>query len=76
MLDIPIQSEFITLGQLLKLAGVIGSGGEVKTFLQETSIQVNGEHDNRRGRKVLPGDIVVVEGFPEKLHIVADDPTV
>jgi ribosome-associated protein len=53
---------YITLGQLLKLAGVVATGGEVKTFLLETSIRVNGEHDNRRGRKLRPGDVVAVEG--------------
>jgi ribosome-associated protein len=71
--DIPIHGEFITLGQLLKLAGVLGSGGEVRAFLQETSIRVNGEHDNRRGRKLHPGDIIVVEGFPETLRVVVAD---
>jgi len=61
MKTIPIHDEFITLGQLLKLAGFVGSGGEVKTYLQETSITVNGEHDNRRGRKIYVGDVVAVE---------------
>ncbi|MBC8101338.1 MAG: RNA-binding S4 domain-containing protein [Cytophagales bacterium] len=73
MQDIPITSEHLTLGQFLKLAGLIGSGGEVKTYLMETSIQVNGEHDNRRGRKLFPGDILVVEkGDP--FRIVGMDP--
>ena len=61
MQDVPITSEFITLGQFLKLAGLVGSGGEVKPYLLETSIQINGEHDNRRGRKLFPGDIIIVE---------------
>jgi S4 domain protein YaaA len=73
MQDIPITSEFITLGQFLKLAGLVNSGGEVKTYLAETSIQINGEHDNRRGRKIFPGDIVIVEkGDP--FQVVATDP--
>ena len=72
MIDIPITSEFIALGQFLKLAGLVGSGGEVKTYLLETSIQINGEHDNRRGRKIFPGDIVIIEkGNP--FRVVAID---
>jgi ribosome-associated protein YbcJ (S4-like RNA binding protein) len=54
MQDIPITSEFITLGQFLKLAGLVGSGGEVKPYLLETSIQINGEHDKRRGGNSSP----------------------
>ena len=50
----------IRLGQLLKLAGIVGGGGEVKDFLAVESVQVNGEPDNRRGRQLHPGDIVVI----------------
>ena len=54
MREISVRGDHITLGQLLKVAGFVGTGGEVKYFLQETSIKVNGEHDNRRGRKLRP----------------------
>jgi S4 domain protein YaaA len=73
MQEIPITSEFITLGQFLKLAGLVDSGGEVKTYLAETSIQINGEHDNRRGRKLFPGDTITVEKG-ESFQIVTGDP--
>ena len=70
MREIEIQTEFITLGQLLKLADFIGSGGEVKSFLLETTIKVNDVHDNRRGRKLYPGDILAVEKL-EPVRVVA-----
>jgi ribosome-associated protein len=63
--QVEIRDEYITLGQLLKLAGFIGSGGGAKDFLAEAQITVNGEPDNRRGRKVRPGDVVVVAGAGE-----------
>ena len=63
MREVAISTEYITLGQALKLADVVGSGGEVKTFLQESKVTVNGEPENRRGRKLVPGDSVDVEGF-------------
>lgn len=50
----------IRLGQLLKLAGVIGSGAEVKAFLVTESVSVNGAREQRRGRQLRPGDIVEV----------------
>ncbi|BCJ87469.1 S4 domain-containing protein YaaA [Effusibacillus dendaii] len=62
MRQVSIYSDEITLGQLLKHADIIGSGGEVKAFLQETKILVNGQPENRRGRKLREGDIVEVEG--------------
>ncbi|BBI30604.1 S4 domain-containing protein YaaA [Cohnella abietis] len=63
MKNIGISTEYITLGQFLKLAECIGTGGEVKHFLQETRVLVNNEPDNRRGRKLRVGDIVEVDGF-------------
>ena len=71
---IPLRGPFITLGQLLKYAGIVGSGGDVKSFLAETSITVNSEHENRRGRKLYPGDTVVVEGH-DPLLLAAEDQT-
>lgn len=63
MKNIGISTEYITLGQFLKLAECIGTGGEVKHFLQEKSVKINGEPDNRRGRKLRVGDRIEVEGF-------------
>jgi ribosome-associated protein len=63
MKSIGISTEYITLGQFLKLAECIGTGGEVKHFLQEKSVLVNSETENRRGRKLRVGDIVEVAGY-------------
>jgi len=58
---IHINTEYITLGQLLKFADVVSSGSEAKFYLVSHKIVVNDELDNRRGRKLRPGDIVVIE---------------
>lgn len=60
--EIPIRGEMIRLGQLLKLAGIVGGGGEVKELLANESVLVNGEPDSRRGRQLHPGDVVAVVG--------------
>lgn len=52
---IKIDTEFITLSQLLKIAGAIGTGGEAKWYLQENDVIIDGLVDNRRGRKLYPG---------------------
>ncbi|WP_143528517.1 RNA-binding S4 domain-containing protein [Rubrobacter xylanophilus] len=50
----------ITLGQALKLARVVGSGGEAKLVIQSGEVRVNGEVETRRGRRLRPGDVVEV----------------
>jgi ribosome-associated protein len=59
---IPIRGDTIRLGQLLKLADVIGSGAEVKSLLAAGEVTVNGEPEDRRGRQLHPGDVVRVAG--------------
>lgn len=58
-----ISTEYIPLGQFLKLAEIIDTGGQAKFFLAETYIEVNGEEENRRGKKLYNGDMVYVDGF-------------
>ncbi|WP_019157228.1 S4 domain-containing protein YaaA [Robertmurraya massiliosenegalensis] len=57
---IKIETEYITLGQFLKLAELIDSGGMAKWFLSEYEIKVNGEQDQRRGRKLRVGDKITI----------------
>lgn len=66
-----IYTEFITLGQLVKALGMIGNGGEIKMFLAETEVFVNGEVDQRRGRKIRVGDRVVIRG--EEILVISRD---
>jgi len=67
--DVAIRGDTIRLGQLLKLAGVVGGGGELKAFLAATPVLVNGEPDVRRGRQLHPGDVVAVAD--EELRVVS-----
>ncbi|MEX2194149.1 MAG: RNA-binding S4 domain-containing protein [Thermoleophilaceae bacterium] len=58
--EVPITGDMIRLGQLLKLSGVVEAGGEMKAFLAEEGVFVNGEPEARRGRQLHPGDSVRV----------------
>ena len=60
MREIPIRGEVIRLGELLKLAGVVGTGGEAKLLLASEEVRVNGEPESRRGRQLREGDEVLV----------------
>ncbi len=61
-MKVTITTEYITLGQFLKLARIISNGGDAKIFLLTTEVFVNGELEQRRGRKLRPLDIVSVNG--------------
>ena len=69
MRDVAIRGGMIRLGQLLKLAGVVDTGGELKMLLAEAGVLVNGEPEERRGRQLHDGDVVAVAG--EELRVVA-----
>lgn len=66
-MNIKISDDHITLGQLLKKTDFIQSGGEAKFAVKAMTITVNGEKEDRRGRKLYKGDIVVIEG--KEIHL-------
>ena len=61
--DIRIETEEIQLDQFLKWAGVLASGGEVKTLIENRQIKRNGETESARRRKLHAGDIIEIEGL-------------
>ncbi|HSJ37288.1 MAG TPA: S4 domain-containing protein YaaA [Planococcus sp. (in: firmicutes)] len=71
MKEIGIETEYITLGQLLKMTDIINSGGMAKWFLSEHEVFVNGEAENRRGKKLRPEDIVSIPEAGEFRIVVA-----
>ncbi len=67
--DVQIEGETIRLAQLLKLAGLVQTGGESKALLAEGVVRVNGELEARRGRQLRAGD--VIEAVGESLRVTA-----
>lgn len=61
--EVQLEAEFVTLGQLLKEEGVVATGGKAKWYLRETTVLVNGEPDDRRGRKLYADDVVEVPEY-------------
>lgn len=59
---IHIETEYIKLQDLLKLAAAVSTGGEAKILIQEGDVTVNGEVCTMRGKKIRPGDEVVLRG--------------
>jgi S4 domain protein YaaA len=69
MEQIKIHTEYITLGQFLQLADLISTGGMAKWFLSEYEVLINGEQDQRRGRKLRQGDKVEIKGVHKTFTI-------
>lgn len=61
MQEVEIQTEFIKLQQVLKLAGIIGQGSDARALIAEGLVYVNGEQALERGKKIRPNDVVEVK---------------
>lgn len=68
-MKIEIKGDYIELQQLIKLADIASGGGEAKQMIQDGIVQVNGETETRRSRKIRKGDCVTVKGVPGMLEI-------
>lgn len=69
-MELNIKTEYIKLDALLKLANLIDSGGMAKMVIQDGLVQVNGEVEYRRGKKIYPGDRIC---FQEETVIVTGE---
>ena len=65
-----IRTGEIKLDSFLKLAGAAQTGGQAKLLVQNGLVQVNGQLETRRGRKLKTGDVVTVNS--EDRYIVCD----
>lgn len=57
-----LRDDFIKLGQAMKLAGMVGSGVDAKMLIQDGQVEVNGEVEYQRGKKLHEGDVITFNG--------------
>ena len=62
MMTFTVKGEYITLGQLLKAAGLVDNGVEAKEVIRNGEASVDGAVDERRGRKLYGGESVIFRG--------------
>ena len=67
METIKIKDKYIKLGQAMKLAGLAEEGSEAKQVIQSGEVEVNGQTENRRGRKLFEGDVFTFQGKTVKV---------
>lgn len=56
-----LRDDYITLQQLLKACDIVSSGGQAKVYLETKTVLVNGQPENRRGKKIVAGDVVTLD---------------
>ena len=69
---IKIKTTFIQLQQLLKFADVVEEGADAKILIQEGYVTLNGETETRRGKKIYPGDEVLISYDGQKISLKVD----
>jgi ribosome-associated protein len=66
---VTIRDGSIRLGQFLKLADVVDAGSDVKELLETGEVEVNGKSETRRGRQLVPGDLVSVRDLDLRVAV-------
>ena len=70
---VPIHTEYIQIDQLLKLEGVIETGGHVKGLIDDQVITLNGNMVTEKRKKCRVGDVVGVEGLDVEFIITKEE---
>lgn len=68
MIQFKLEGEFIPLIQLLKATGLVQSGGEAQTVVEDGLVKYNGNVDYRKRLKVRVGDVVDFMG--QKITVI------
>ncbi|MDO5077679.1 RNA-binding S4 domain-containing protein [Corynebacterium sp.] len=71
--DVVVRDATIKLGQFIKLANLVDTGGEAKKMIALGEVLVNGEVDTRRGKTLHAGDVVTVAGVSARVATHSGD---
>lgn len=72
-IEVGIKGQTIKLGQFIKLANLVATGGEAKERIASGEVTVNGEVETRRGHTLHLGDVVAVAGQPAPAQVTEED---
>ena len=60
--------EYIKLGQALKKAGLVDSGVDAKMVIQDGLVELNGQGEVQRGKKLYGGEVITYNGESVKIE--------
>ena len=66
-------TEYIQIDQLLKLEGIIETGGQIKSFIDEGILALNGQVVTEKRKKCRVGDVISCEGLDVDLVITQEE---
>lgn len=72
LLEVEISTEYIALNDLLKICGVVGSGGAGKAMVASGVVKVDGVQELRKTNKIRPGQQVDVADVTIRVVVGAD----
>ncbi len=70
MREVQISKEPVELYKILKFEGVVASGGEAKSVIDDGQVLVNGVVETRKRKKIVSGD--TIEFMDEKFKILLE----
>lgn len=70
--QVKISTEYIKLDQLLKFSGIAENGADAKDMILDEVVSVNGAPCTMRGKKLRPGDTVLIQFTDEAYQIVVE----
>lgn len=71
-MDVSISGDSIKLGQFLKLANLVETGGHAKELISSGEVTVNGEVVTARGHELIDADVVTIPSAGITVTVVAD----
>lgn len=69
MKQVEISHQPVELYKILKFEGLVSSGAEAKTAIDNGLVTVNGDIETRRRKKMLHGDIIGFDGTDFQLRL-------
>ena len=71
--QVPIHTEYIQIDQLLKLEGIIETGGQIKSFIDEGILTLNGLIVTEKRKKCRVGDVIGVDGLDVEFIVTKEE---
>ena len=70
MREVEITKEPVELYKILKFEGMVNSGGQAKSVIEDGLVTLNGKTETQKRKKIVSGDVISLWGETIKIHLV------